>query len=148
MPGLERVTPADTADVIAFLREVDLTIAGIGHDNVHLWIERDDSNSIIASTGYERDGDHALIRSVAVSESRRRNGWGRELAEIALTHAGQDGATVAWLFSRRSGAFWSQLGFEQTTSAALAAVLGNTSQVRLFAETGQLERETAWSRRL
>ncbi|MFC8800991.1 hypothetical protein ACFT2C_24945 [Promicromonospora sp. NPDC057138] len=53
-----------------------------------------------------------------------------------------------WLFSRRSGGFWQKLGFERTTTSALATALPHAHQVRLFRCTGQLDREIAWRRPL
>jgi len=50
------------------------------------------------------------------------------------------------LFSRRSGPFWQKLGFEPADLTSIADALGSTHQVTLFRQTGQLEREVAWSR--
>lgn len=147
---LHPVAPADVADLRAFLGEVDLTLAGLDAPTVRLWIERDDSGSVIGSTGYElsADGCHALIRSVGVSADRRAVGSGSRLASFALHDAARSGATRAWLFSRRSGPFWQKLGFAPADRDDLAAALPDTHQVRLFVGTGQLEREIAWSRAL
>ncbi|WP_440708867.1 GNAT family N-acetyltransferase [Herbiconiux sp. YIM B11900] len=133
-----------------FLREADLTLAGLDAPTVHLWIERADDGSIVGSTGYElsEDGEHALIRSVAVAPARRTAGAGSRLASFAIAEAARSGAVRAWLFSRRSGPFWQKLGFEPADREELAAALPDTHQVRLFTETGQLQREVAWSRGL
>ena len=90
----------------------------------------------------------ALIRSVAVAASHRSAGRGAELARFAMDQAAAAGATTAWLFSRRSGPFWQRLGFEPAEREDLAAALSGTHQVALFRETGQLEREVAWTRAL
>lgn len=60
------------------------------------------------------------------------------------------GTTVllAWLFSRRSGPFWQKVGFASADRNDLLEVLAPTHQVQPFAETGQTEREVAWSRLL
>ena len=131
-----------------FLDEADLTLAGLGAPSVRLWIERDVDGSIIGSTGYElsADGAHALIRSVAVAPDRRAAGSGSRLAMFALSDAARAGASRAWLFSRRSGAFWQKLGFQPADRDELAAVLSQAHQVQLFVESGQLGREVAWSR--
>jgi N-acetylglutamate synthase-like GNAT family acetyltransferase len=144
------VVPADIDDLTAFLRSVDLTLSGLDSPAVHLWIERDAHGEIVASTGYELsdDGEHALVRSVAVRPVAQRGGAGTRLAQFALAEAAQRGAKRAWLFSRRSGAFWSSLGFQSADRDELARALGSTHQVRLFVETGQLNREVAWMRSL
>lgn len=148
--SFDLVAPSDLDPLREFLTEADLTIAGLDVPNVRLWVERDAAGSFIGSTGYElsEDGRHALIRSVAVAPGQRRSGAGSRLALHALVEAASDGATRAWLFSRRSGPFWQKLGFQPADRYELAAALLNTQQVQLFTETGQLDREIAWSRPL
>jgi N-acetylglutamate synthase-like GNAT family acetyltransferase len=137
-------------DVRAFLAAVDLTLSGLSSPDVRLWIDRDRDRAIVGCTGFElsRDGQHVLIRSVAVAPGLRAAGAGSRLARHALDEARAAGAARAWLFSRRSGPFWQKLGFEAADRDELAAALGDTAQVRLFVETGQLGREVAWSRAL
>ena len=112
-------------------------------------------DAFVASTGYERSDDnpHVLIRSVAVDPALRGRGKGLELARFSLDRADESGATRAWLFSRRSGPFWQKGGFVSADRNELAIALASTHQVRLFTvrlftESGQLQREVAWSRLL
>jgi N-acetylglutamate synthase-like GNAT family acetyltransferase len=144
------VSPADVDDLRAFLVEADLTLAGLDDPAVRLWIERDAAGTIVGSTGFELsvDGEHTLLRSVAVAPTHRTAGAGTRLASHALAEAASAGATRAWLFSRRSGPFWQKLGFSPADRDALATALAETHQLRLFAATGQLAREVAWSRPL
>jgi N-acetylglutamate synthase-like GNAT family acetyltransferase len=148
--GFERVSGVDVDELRGFLHEVDLTLAGLGEPAVRLWIERGDSGEIIGSTGFElsADREHALIRSVAVAPERRTAGAGSRLARYAMEQARTAGAARAWLFSRRSGPFWQKLGFTGADRNELAAALPEAHQVRLFVESGQLEREVAWSQAL
>lgn len=148
--GFERVSGVDVDDLREFLRAVDLTLAGLDEPTVRLWIERNDDGGIIGSTGFElsADGKHALIRSVAVAPEHRTAGAGSRLARYAVEQARVAGAGHAWLFSRRSGPFWQKLGFTSADRHELATALPETHQVRLFVESGQLEREVAWSQAL
>ena len=138
----------DVDDVRALLVASDLTLSGLGESGLHLWIARDESGAVVASTGYEAsdDGRDVLIRSVAVAPVLRGRGLGLGLAAWALTRAGQAGAARAWLFSRRSGPFWQRAGFEPADRDELARRLATTHQVRQFVATGQLGHEVAWSR--
>lgn len=127
------------------------TLSGLDSPTVHLWISLDETTRrIFATTGYEssEDGSHALIRSVAVDQELRGAGIGLELAQFAMERATEAGAKQAWLFSRRSGPFWQKVGFTSADTKDLAVALASTHQVQLFTETGQLEREVAWSRQL
>lgn len=147
---LEQCRPVDVQALAAFLNEVDLTLSGLDAPGVRLWIERDETGAIVGSTGYEisADGRHALIRSVAVSPTQRSCGRGTALASFALDRAIEEGASRAWLFSRRSGPFWQSMGFVSADRDQLAEALPDTHQVRLFQQTGQLASEVAWSRAL
>ena len=147
------LTAASSSDVDAlraFLRDVDLTLAGLDEPAVSIWVERDAEGRIVGSTGFELSGDgrDALIRSVAVAPDSRSAGAGTRLARYAIEQAQARGATRAWLFSRRSGPFWEQLGFARADRYELAAALPDAHQVRLFLQSGQLDREVAWSRSL
>ncbi|WP_295824077.1 GNAT family N-acetyltransferase [uncultured Microbacterium sp.] len=148
--NLERCRPEDVDAVTGFLAAVDLTLSGLDAPTVRLWIARDATGVVTGSTGYElsADGRHALIRSVAVRPEARSRGRGSHLARFALSRAAEEGASRAWLFSRRSGPFWQGLGFAPADRDELAAALAGTYQVRLFRSTGQLEREVAWTRAL
>lgn len=151
MITLTRAAAMDMEDISEFLRIADLTLSGLDSPSVHLWIARDEtSGEIFATTGYESsdDGCHALIRSVAVGPSLRGTGIGLKLARFAMDRAAEGGAEQAWLFSRRSGPFWQKVGFISAETNDLALALASTHQVQLFTETGQLQREVAWSRRL
>lgn len=145
--SLDRVTAADVGELRTFLSDADLTRAGLDAPAVRLWVERSVAGSIVGSTGFElsADGAHALIRSVAVAPGSRSAGAGSRLARFAIARAREAGATRAWLFSRRSGPFWQKLGFVACDRDELAAALPKAHQVRLFIQSGQLDREVAWS---
>ena len=147
---LEPCRASDVEALTVFLREADLTLSGLDAPSVRLWLGRDERSEVVCCTGYEisADGQHALIRSVAVSPSRRSLGMGSALARFAFERAIAEGARTAWLFSRRSGPFWQTLGFEPANRDELAEVFADTHQVRMFRQTGQLAREVAWSRPL
>jgi N-acetylglutamate synthase-like GNAT family acetyltransferase len=147
---LSPATPDDLDDLSTFLRAADLTVAALAEPAVRLWLERDDDGAVRTTTGFELgdDGEHALVRSVAVRPDLRGSGDGLRLARFALDRAADAGARQAWLFSRRSGGFWQKLGFERTDTDALADALPEAHQVRLFRSTGQLDREVAWHRPL
>ncbi|MGC9665599.1 GNAT family N-acetyltransferase [Planosporangium sp. 12N6] len=150
MDRLAPLSRSDVPDLVDFLARTDLTRSGLDAPGVRLWILRDEAGTVRGSTGYERseNGTDVLIRSVAVDADLRGQGIGQALGRFALDRASAAGARQAWLFSRRSGAFWQRLGFAAADRDRLAEVLAATHQVRLFRRTGQLEHEVAWSRPL
>ena len=137
---------ADSLPLVnSFLEAADLTLAPA---DAFLWMQLDAAGQITGTTGFELSGANALIRSVAVRPELRASGLGYRLAQFALDAAYGQGATSAWLFSRRSGPFWQKLGFAPASTVDLVAALPDSAQVQLFATTGQLEREVAWRRSL
>lgn len=148
---LMRATVSDAGEITEFLRIADLTLSGLDSPSVNLWVLRGErTGRILGSAGFEcsADGRHALLRSVAVDPALRGTGIGSEVAQFTLDQAAEAGAEHAWLFSRRSGPFWQKLGFTSVETNDLASALAATHQVQLFIETGQLDREIAWSRQL
>lgn len=87
--AFERVSGGDVDDLRAFLHDVDLTLAGLDEPTVRLWMERNDNGALVGSTGFElsADGEHALIRSVAVAPEHRTAGAGSRLARYAMDQA-------------------------------------------------------------
>ena len=150
MEGLAPLHQHEVPELRDLLGRADLTLSGLDAPEVRVWLLRDGTGRLCGSTGYEQsaDGQHVLVRSVAVHPERRGEGLGLRLARFAVDTAAAGGAAHAWLFSRRSGPFWQRLGFRPADRDALAAHLADTHQVRLFRSTGQLEREVAWSRPL
>jgi N-acetylglutamate synthase-like GNAT family acetyltransferase len=137
-------------DLKAFLARADLTLSGLDAPSVRLWLLQDENKAVVGSAGFElsQDGEHSLIRSVAVDKSLRGTGMGMRLGRFVVEQATASGASRAWLFSRRSGAFWEKLGFAAADCNELVQVLPKSHQVRHFQRTGQLDTEVAWSRPL
>jgi N-acetylglutamate synthase-like GNAT family acetyltransferase len=131
-----------------FLQNADLTLSGLDDPELALWARVDAHGRIEGTAGFELSGRNALIRSVAVAAPARGTGLGSQLAQFAFDRAAEAGAERAWLFSRRSGAFWQKLGFVSADRDELAQLLSTTHQVTEFTATGQLGREIAWSRAL
>ncbi|MBU4464372.1 MAG: GNAT family N-acetyltransferase [Actinobacteria bacterium] len=99
---LVRSRSSDVDALAGFLRDIDLTLSGLDSPTVRLWLVRDEHGGIIGSTGYElsADGQHALVRSVAVSRSLRSRGRGNALSDThqvrLFQQTGQLGREVAW----------------------------------------------------
>lgn len=138
--------PSDMAAIRACLEASDLTLAGVGSTDLRLFVLQTRAGQTAGVTGYEIAGSHALVRSVAVAPAMRGHGLGGLLAELAFDHATGSGAHQLWLFARRTGAFWQRLGFRLTPTDELVTVLRHTQQVSHFMETGQVDREIAWTR--
>jgi len=54
--SLAPVSPDDVEDLREFLRDVDLTLAGLDESTVQLWVERNLDGEVVGSTGFELSG--------------------------------------------------------------------------------------------
>jgi N-acetylglutamate synthase-like GNAT family acetyltransferase len=142
------VSRGDAFELKEFLLAADLSVDGIGEPEVHVWVDLDADGRIVGSTGFELDGQDALLRGIAVHSTLADTGRRIELARFALDRATSIGATRAWLLGRRAGALWQQLGFEPANIADLEEALASTHPVRSLAASSQLAYQTAWSRPL
>ena len=74
------LTPASAADVAQlreFLRDADLTLAGLDDESVRLWVDRDADGTVVGSTGYEcsRDGRVRGSAQKSPTEERQDDEW-------------------------------------------------------------------------
>ncbi len=126
-PTIRQATPADLPPVLALLKESGLITSGVaGHING--FFLADDAGQIVGCAGLEIYGDAALLRSVAVSPSRRRQGLGAQLVGDALAAAGQRGARTVALLTENAGPFFRRLGFTESARERLDARLLASSE--------------------
>ncbi len=140
-------TRADVPAVRACLVASGLSTAGVGADDVRLAVLEDRQGRIVGVTGFEGGGPDALLRSVAVAPALRRHGLGRMLAEAACERAAAlPDVERLWVLDAGSGAFWQRLGFRLVPTTELMAALPHAWQVVALVESGDIERQIAWTR--
>lgn len=86
-------------------REIEPFIGG--------FIVAEHEGAVVACGGIEVHGDTAVLRSVAVDESMRRSGVGRELCTRLVAAAIGHGSTDLYLFTVDAWPFWQKLGFRE-----------------------------------
>lgn len=138
---------ADLPTVRECLVASGLSTAGVGADDVRLWVLDDRSGRIVGVGGFEVAGAHVLVRSIAVAPALRGHGLGRLMGEAACDAAlAVPGVEQLWLLSSGSGAFAQRLGFRLVPTADLVAALPHAWEVVALTESGRIEREIAWRR--
>lgn len=70
-----------------------------------------DGHGPIGYVGWEKSGDTALLRSLAVLPARRGQGWGRAMIGWALLSLAEGGATDAYLLTTSMDRLAARLGF-------------------------------------
>jgi len=108
-----RVRPAKPADVPAI--EALLEAAHLPARQVAEFIDSflvaEQGGRIVAVGGIEVYEDTAVLRSVAVDETLRGKGLGREVAAQLMENARAAAAADLYLFTVDSWPFWQKLGF-------------------------------------
>lgn len=108
---IEPATSADVEAIEALLAENHLPTVGVKE-----WM----SSALVARAGSRTVGcaalelypSGALLRSVAVADSRRGEGIGRQLTDAALVLARAHGAPAVFLLTTTAGGFFPRFGFE------------------------------------
>lgn len=73
----------------------------------------------VGCIGIERYGDAALLRSAAVAEPYRGEGYGRGAVRALESHARDDGVAALYLLTTTAAAFFAELGYERIEREAV-----------------------------
>jgi glycerol uptake facilitator-like aquaporin/N-acetylglutamate synthase-like GNAT family acetyltransferase len=85
---------------------------------------------IVGAAGFERGGDAALLRSVAVAPEARGAGLGAALVAERLHAARRAGARRAFLLTTDAASWFARLGFTAADRATVPAPIAATRQFR------------------
>lgn len=81
--------------------------------------------------GLERYGENALLRSIAIAESRRGRGLGTALCDELEARARANGVATLYLLTTTAAPFFRRLGYETIEREAVPASVRGTTE---FAE--------------
>lgn len=119
---VRRATPHDWPQIAALLAEAELPLAGAeGHLSDFLLAFRGDA--LVGCAGLERYGATALLRSVAVAQTKRGYGLGPALVRMTIEHASTLGMRQVVLLTTTAADFFPRFGFRtiQRAEVPLAA---------------------------
>jgi amino-acid N-acetyltransferase len=109
-------TQADLPTILALLAESGLPADGLAeHLGTALVACR--GSSVVGSAALELWGHSALLRSVAVQETWRGKGLGRQLAQAALDLARQQQVDRVYLLTETAEQYFRRFGFQQVERA-------------------------------
>ncbi|MEP6768640.1 MAG: arsenic resistance N-acetyltransferase ArsN2 [Acidobacteriota bacterium] len=111
MPFIEPAVPADYDGVVQLLMAARLPVQGLSSRLPHALIARDSEGRLAGCVALEVYGSVALLRSLAVSPSRRGQGLGERLAGEALKLAAHAGARDVYLLTETAAGFFPRFGF-------------------------------------
>ncbi len=109
-------TPHDWPKIAALLAAADLPLTWAeAHLSDFFLAFRDDI--LIGTAGLERYGDTALLRSVAVAATERRQSLGQALVQQALAYAASLGLCQVVLLTTTAAGFFPRFGFQPINRA-------------------------------
>ena len=109
---------ADLKPVLTLLAKNGLPDAGFADHSATALVARED-RIVVGSVALELHGPAALLRSLAVTATRRGEGLGRRLTLAALALARRQGVDRVYLLTETAEGFFARFGFEPVERAAV-----------------------------
>jgi amino-acid N-acetyltransferase len=100
----------DSAVILDLLQQNQLPVDGLTDHLATTVVAREDGR-IVGSAALEMYGEHALLRSVAVSPAFQSRGLGRALTEAALAMARERQVRAVYLLTTTAEQFFPKFGF-------------------------------------
>lgn len=129
---LHDATVEDLASIVALLSQSGLPTADLDHARLRDFIVAHDAGEVIGVVGLERQGEQALLRSLAVAPGWRGQGLGRALVEAIEARAARLGVRSLTLLTQTAAPFFAARGYSPIPRAqAPAAVQASTEFMSL-----------------
>jgi amino-acid N-acetyltransferase len=119
---IERVTPEQFGGVLALLAQSELPQDGLA-DHWPTTLVARQAEQIVGCAALELYGAAALLRSVAVAETQRGQGLGRQITAAALHLARASGVRQVYLLTETAPDFFARLGFRLISRAEVASAV-------------------------
>ncbi len=129
LPAFRAATANDRNDIEALLQANGLPVAGVADmlaQDPTQFIVAHDGDRLVATAAVEACGEHALLRSVAVTESWRKRGLGRALVEQVVAQATARGVDGLYLLTMTAEAYFPRFGFARVERGAVPAGVART----------------------
>ena len=130
---LRPVRPDDRAYVERLLESSDLPTDDLDAAYPSLFVcvggsERGESERRIGVAGLEVNGNAGLLRSVAVEESARGQGYGNSICEKLLGRARNRNLDAVYLLTTTAADFFADRGFEAVERETVPEAIRNTGE--------------------
>lgn len=129
-PILRPASPADEPAVAALLTASGLPLDGV-HDALRCFVVAEDAGALVGVAGIEAcgtQGEHALLRSVAVAPTWRSRGLGRALVTRTIADAEARGVKALYLLTTTAESYFPNFGFAVTPRDAVPDDVKATSE--------------------
>lgn len=117
----------DSAYIEDLLERNDLPTADV-REQLHCLCLCENGDSPIGVGGLERHGDAGLLRSLAIEDSSRGDGYGKAVCNELLARAESRGITDIYLLTTTAAGFFEALGFEEIPREDAPAAIRETAE--------------------
>lgn len=124
---LESAAADGLDDVRRLLRANDLPAADVGENADSIYRAIDDGD-LVGVGGVEQYGSVGLLRSVAVTEPHRGEGYGTAICDALEAQARANGVETLFLLTTTAAAFFDERGYEPTERTAVPESIRQTSE--------------------
>lgn len=124
---LRMATPQKRAAIVALLQAVNLPTEDLPQ-TLDTFLIAEVAGEVVGSVGLELHGDHALLRSLAVTPQQRGTGMGKALYDAALALAFQKGVREVYLLTTTATSFFEEQGYATIDRTSIPMVIGRSSQ--------------------
>jgi amino-acid N-acetyltransferase len=124
---LRRATPPDVDRIVSLLDANDLPHSDVRANPECFFVARSGSE-VVGVGGVEVYGPAGLLRSVAVAEPVRGQGYGTAVCDELERHALDDGVDVLYLLTTTASEFFRARGYEEVPRAEAPASIRETTE--------------------
>jgi amino-acid N-acetyltransferase len=132
-PAIRPAVRADVAGIEQLLKDADLPVdgvAGLIEQPPHAFIVAESGGRLAGVAGLEVCGEHALLRSVAVSPHWRSSGVGREFVQRLIGIAEDRGLQALYLLTSTAERYFPRFGFDIVDRADVPRAIAETVEFK------------------
>jgi amino-acid N-acetyltransferase len=123
-------TPSDEAGVKALLQSCELPFEDLTPAHLTHFLVIKDGDQIVGSVGLEGCRAFALLRSLAVAESKRGQGLGYQLIEQIETYARSQQISALYLLTTTADQYFARQGYQVVPRESAPAPLQETTEFK------------------
>lgn len=129
MTSVRRAAEQDWPAIEGLLKTNGLPLAGARH-HLDTYVVAVENEQLVATAGLEVYGDAGLLRSLAVTPVRHRQGVGGLVIDAVLADAASRGLRTLYLLTTHAVDYFERRGFTQRPRASAPAALADSEEFR------------------
>jgi len=126
--SINKVSLRDQQSVLMMLKDCELPVIDISPEKLNNFFSYCIGSSIVGVIGLEKRGDVGLLRSLAVTESHRRQGIAGELLTFLEANAVGQGIKALYLLTESSSVFFVKFGYAKIDRDLVPASIKQTEE--------------------